>query len=181
MERRALGKAGDIDLCRRNDVRNVADVGGDGKSASTQPVRLDLRGEGRHLRGETSRRRDLVQREHRRAELPERLVRQTAERVVGEIIAHGAPAAEGYLRASHQRGTLRHIGQPAEHILGGALPFRTDIVEKRGLALHDVGAAPAGISVSVMEPDVRRNMLAQVVCTHVHQLAGIQRAAPELR
>ena len=117
----------------------------------------------------------------RRAELGERLVQDAAEGDVVVAVGIAVAQVRGHGGAGHQRGaagTVGHAGEQFLRLIGAGCAHH---VFDAGVVLHDIRRASAAIQVCVVNARSGQHVLAQIVDAHVHQLAGIQCAAAQMR
>ena len=117
----------------------------------------------------------------RRAQLAHALVHQHAQRAVGVVVGERHRDLVVHLGARHQRGALGHVHHAGEQLLHLADLRRAHLVLDHRVALHHVGRCAARIGVGVVDARLVDHVLAQVVAADVHQLAGVQRAAAQVR
>ena len=84
------------------------------------------------------------------------------------------------LRPRHEGRASRDIDQPGEHLVGGRALSGPDEVPQRGMVGDDVRDS-IGAGMAIVEPNVARDVLAEVIGGDVHQFAGIQGAPSQFR
>ena len=103
----------------------------------------------------------------------ERAVRQAVGRAVDELA--------GIARFGHECRAVGDLVDTRLQLHGLGHVLRADHVQDRGCALHDVGAAAAGVEDGVVDARIVGHMLAQKLHADVHELDRVQRAPAQLR
>ena len=116
----------------------------------------------------------------RRPRQIEGLHKQAADRVVGDEVAHSRGDIDVALRAGHQRRASGHILHPLQYLDGQSHFGRADVILQAGVGVDHVGGLLACILVGIVHAHLRGHMLPQIVHAHIHQLAGVQGAAPQM-
>ena len=117
----------------------------------------------------------------RDAQLGEVVVEQLLQRVVADGVGQAVHEAALDGGVGHQGRTLGDFVHPL--VEGHAVldEVGADHVEDTGLVLDHVGAGAAGVQDGIVDAGIAGHVLPQELDAHVHQLHGVQGAAPPLR